>query len=82
MPEIYKTAHASHREDLTQSPLQHTQKTCSLHRVLALGTQDTICPAILNPLQSFIKTFNDFMMIAKISAAGTILRGTLILDEE
>ena len=61
LPEIYKTAHASHREDLTQSPLQHTQKTCLIHRFLGLGTQDTICAAILNPLQSFIKTFNDFM---------------------
>ena len=82
MPEIYKTARASRQEDLTQIPLQHMQKTCSLHRVLGLGIQDTICAAILNPLQSFIKTFNDFMMIAKISAAGTILRGPLIHNEE
>ena len=82
MPEIYKTAHDSHQEDLTQIPLQHTQKTCSLNRVLGLGTQDTICAAILNPLQSFIKTFNDFMTIAKSSATGTISREPLILNEE
>ena len=82
MPEIYKTACASRQEDLTQIPLQHTQKTCSIHGVFGFGTQDTICAAILNPLQSFVKTFNDFMMIAKSRATGTILRGTLILNEE